>query len=265
MTYKTKAIVLRSKAWPRNARLYVLYTQRFGKVKGVAAGVQKIKSKVAGHLQPFAIVEVMMAKGRNIDRLAQGRFIQGFPYFSQDFISFLRGSYILEIVDRLTREGVADQEIWAMIEDLFTEMNKTGLWGKGFDDYHQSEQLNLLIRLFALKLLDRFGFRPELYSCIHCQNSLDPANLYFSSIQSGTICGNCAIDQPSAKKIPVELIKIFRIGIKQSFAESSRIVLENDVQNLAISIIDEMVMMQTQKPLQTMQFLQSMKEAGSFV
>ncbi len=257
MTYKTKAIVLKSKAWPRNARLYTLYSEKFGKIKGVAAGVQKIKSKVAGHLQPFTIVEVMMAKGRSIDRLAQSRFMKGYTSFGNDFDSLIRGSYVLEIIDALTSEGVADFEIWQLIEELFEELNEQSIWGVGQFDYHQKEKFDLLIRLFALKLLDRFGFCPELYNCLICRELLKPEDLFFSISQSGMFCINCRSDQYPHKQVPIELVKLLRSSLKQPLAQLSRVVVPSELQKQTIVNIDQMVMTQLQKPLKILPYLSS--------
>lgn len=257
MTYKTKAIVLKSKAWPRNARLYTLYSEKFGKIKGVAAGVQKIKSKVAGHLQPFTIVEVMMAKGRSIDRLAQGRFLKGYSSFGQDFSALIRGSYVLEIIDALTNEGIADFQIWQLIEELFEELHEQSLWGIGQFDHHQEAKFDLLVRLFALKLLDQFGFRPELYACLLCRKKLEEHDLFFSVSQSGMFCRSCRTDRYPHQEVPIEMVKLLRSSLSQSLPQLARLVVQPTIQVLAIRQIDQMVMTQIQKPLKLLPYLQS--------
>lgn len=255
MTYKTKAIVLKSRPFPRGARLYTLYSERFGKIKGVAAGSQKIKSKVAGHLQPFSIVEVMMAKGRTIDRLAQGRYLQGYPSFVQDFHFFLQGSYVLEVIESLTDEGVSDYQIWQLIEELFSELHEQSLWAlNGFGQV--SDKADLLIRLFALKLLDRFGFRPELSNCLQCKSTLNPDAIYFSVHQGGLICHNCIQEGTVAHSITEDHVKYLRHALQSPISQAHRVVLDNELQKKIIWDIDQMVMMQLQRPLRLMKYLQ---------
>ena len=261
MTYKTKAIVLRSRPFPRGARLYTLYSQRFGKIKGVAAGSQKIKSKVAGHLQPFTIVEVMMAKGRTLDRLAQGRYLKGFNSFSQDFTIFLQGSYVLEVIDSLTDEGVADYLIWQLIEELFSELDEQSLWavnGLG----QMSNKADLLIRLFAFKLLDRFGFRPELYYCLHCRTEPNylQEKLYFSLASSGIVCSSCVQNGNLGQEVSAEYIKFLRLALKVSLSKAHRIVLPIELESQITEHIDQMVVLQIQRPLHTMKYLRPQKE-----
>lgn len=247
MTYKSEAIVLKSYNWPRSARLYVLYTKRFGKVKGVAAGVQKVKSKVAGHLQPFCITEVMMAQGRSVDRLAQARFVKGFPDLRRDYQSFLHGSYILELIESFTHEGVADQRLWDNIVQVFTELNERSLWGGDAVNHH------LLTRQFALQLLDHFGYRPELYRCFHCQGDLQPDQLEFSLIQSATICQKCSMQGGESQSISAELLKLFRTTIRKPLHEASRVIVHQSIEDSAITLIDQMVGMQLQRRLRTVQ------------
>jgi DNA repair protein RecO (recombination protein O) len=258
MTYKTKAIVLKSKTWPRNARLYTLYSERFGKIKGVAAGTQKVTSKIAGHLQPFTLVEVMMAQGKNIDRLAQGCLMKDFSALSQDYQSYIQGSYVLEIIDTLTQEGVADYLLWDSILELMEEMNQRTNWGA------DGASPELLIRLFAFQLLDRFGYRPELYQCLECRKDLYPENLAFSVAQGGTICGACRQKtRHPYQAVPVEFIKLLRQAVDGSLTEVSRIVLHPEIHLLAVDLIDQMVMMQTQKPLRTVNFFEVINQEES--
>lgn len=259
MTYKTKAIVLKSKDWPRGARLYTLYTERFGKIYGVAAGVQKIKSKVAGHLQPFTIVEVMMAKGRKFDRLAQSRYVRGYHSFSQDFQSYIRGSYVLELIDRLTDEGIADYQVWQLLEQLFEEMHEQSLWAlNAFGE--EMKKTDLLIRYFALKILDLYGVRPELYACLNCKHSIQEGEVYFSLSQSGVYCHSCSRDRPEARQVNTDFIKLIRAVLQGNLQQASRITCPEDLEEFTKEMIDYLVLMQTQRPLSTLNYLQPGKE-----
>ena len=61
-TYQTNAIVLKREDIFEADRLYHLYTEDFGQVKAIAGSVRKINAKLSGHLEPFNIVLVEIAK-----------------------------------------------------------------------------------------------------------------------------------------------------------------------------------------------------------
>jgi len=67
-TYQTKAIVLKREDIFEADRIYHLYTEDFGRVRAIAAGVRKIKAKLTGHLEPFNLiwVELMTKKGGDL-------------------------------------------------------------------------------------------------------------------------------------------------------------------------------------------------------
>lgn len=263
MTYKSRAIVLKSYAWPRNARLYVLYTERFGKVKAVASGVQKVTSKVAGHLQPFSITEAMIAQGRKFDRLAQARFMRGFTGVHRDFLSFAQGSYVLEILDHLTSEGVADQAIWDYTLEVFDQLNEQSAWADEADIDLQ-EKKTYLTRLYALRLLNHFGFGPELYECLHCRNELQPDELHLSVLQSGMLCGACGPTSTDTMRVSVDLLKMLRAARNQPLRDAAKISVAPDIRAQCGQIIDELMMLQTQRSLRTAVFA-PVKKAPSFV
>ena len=69
-TYQDKAITLKRIDIKEADRLFVFYTKEHGKVEAVARGVKKINSKMAGHLEPLGIVDLMIARGKSIDQVA---------------------------------------------------------------------------------------------------------------------------------------------------------------------------------------------------
>ena len=259
VTYKSQAIVLKSYDWPRNARLYVLYTRKYGKVQAVAAGSQKIKSKVAGHLQPFCLTEVMFAKGRSIDKLAQARLVERFHSFSQDWSLFMLGSYIVEVVASLTKEGVADRKIWEALLAVYKELNEQGNWLQGLSEPTSQKRLKWISRVFAWQVLQRLGFSPQLNDCIHCRGELNQTSLSFSLLQGGVVCSKCEQNYPDRIAIDVDTIKLIRFALSSSLPRASRLAASPEVLKSATDLIDQLISVQIQRPLNNAIFLRSIQ------
>src|SRR5260370_29218896 len=70
-TYQADAIVLRRLDYGEADRIVTLLTREYGKLAAIAKGARRGKSKVAGSLDLFARSSMMLAKGRNLDVVAQ--------------------------------------------------------------------------------------------------------------------------------------------------------------------------------------------------
>lgn len=259
MTFKSKAIVLRSYAWPRNARLYILYTKDFGKVRAVAAGSQKIVSKVAGHLQPFCLTEVMFARGRSIDRLAQARLVEQFGAIPQRLPLFLLASYVIEVIEGLTRDGIADQKLWEGLMLVHKELNEQGEWSDLIEQSSPS-RLTWASRVFALQLLERIGARPELSKCLNCRNDLNPEKLSFSLLQGGVVCNNCQQHFPDRTPVEADTIKLLRYGLDNSPQLATRVAVDEDVLDVSSDLVDQLISVQIQRPLNSTAFAQTIQK-----
>ena len=52
---KTAAIVLHSRKWGDADRIVTFYTMRIGKLRGVARGARRLKSRLGGMIEPFTL------------------------------------------------------------------------------------------------------------------------------------------------------------------------------------------------------------------
>jgi DNA repair protein RecO (recombination protein O) len=52
-SFRTEAVVLRHSDWGEADRMLWLYSRELGKVRVIAKGVRKMRSRKAGHLEPM--------------------------------------------------------------------------------------------------------------------------------------------------------------------------------------------------------------------
>ena len=69
--FRVEAVVLRHTDWGEADRLLWLYTLEMGKLRAVARGVRKLRSRKAGHLEPFTRVQLLLARGRDLPIITQ--------------------------------------------------------------------------------------------------------------------------------------------------------------------------------------------------
>ena len=65
-SFRVEAVVLRHVDWGEADRLLTLYSREKGKLRAIAKGVRRLRSRKAGHLEPFTRAAVQLARGRDL-------------------------------------------------------------------------------------------------------------------------------------------------------------------------------------------------------
>ena len=77
----TKAIVLKSMRWGEADRILTFYSLQLGKVRGIARGARRMKSRFGGMLEPFSSINLTFFNKRN-DSLGSISHIDSLESFS---------------------------------------------------------------------------------------------------------------------------------------------------------------------------------------
>ena len=74
--YRDRGVVLRTYKLGEADRIVVMLTPGHGKVRAVAKGVRRTKSRIGGRLEPLSHVELLMYEGRELDIVSQAETIE---------------------------------------------------------------------------------------------------------------------------------------------------------------------------------------------
>src|SRR5947209_2803974 len=102
--YPEQGIILRTMRLGEADRIVTIFTQGSGKVRAVAKGVRKTKSRFGGRLEPFSHVDLLLYRGRDLDIVTQCETITSFRAVREDYERFAAGEAILEATDRVAEE-----------------------------------------------------------------------------------------------------------------------------------------------------------------
>ena len=69
-TYKTEAIIIKRMNLGEADRIVTAFSRDFGKIRFVAKGVRRIKSKFGGSVEPFYKSELLIVNGKSLDILS---------------------------------------------------------------------------------------------------------------------------------------------------------------------------------------------------
>ena len=177
-TYKTKAIVLSSYPYRDHDKIICFYSSDYGRIEARARGSRKIISKLAGHLEPFLLVELMLAHGKRWDILAGSRTISAQKQIRSNVDLLACASVCVEAVKHISKPLSADIKIYNLLTDVLNllEENKLTL----------SEKKHLVIS-FLWKTVCLSGFAPEINNCIHSRKKVEKG--YFSFEGGGMLSG----------------------------------------------------------------------------
>jgi DNA repair protein RecO (recombination protein O) len=169
--YREQGVVLRTWKLGEADRIVVFLTQGEGKVRAVAKGVRKTKSRFGGRLEPFSHVDLSLYRGRELDIVTQAEVITPFRALREDYDRVVAGTAMLEAVDQVAQEREAAIRLYLLL-------------------------VRALRDAFLLKLMALEGYRPALAECAGCGASGQPPRC-FSIARGGGLCERCRSGQES--------------------------------------------------------------------
>ena len=175
--YRDEAVVLRTWKLGEADRIVSLHTQGEGKVRCVAKGVRRTRSKFGAQLEPAGHVAVQIYRGKgDLDTITQTETITRFPSLWNDPDRFARASAMLEVVERLSPEREPNVDRHVMLVRALATLDRVSS--------------PLVLAGFFLKLLMLEGVQPVLDRCVACD-----AEQYLDFIdvsEGGVMCQTCA-------------------------------------------------------------------------
>jgi DNA repair protein RecO (recombination protein O) len=178
--HHTEAVVLRRWRTQEADALYLLFTEAMGKVTVKARGVAKTESRLAGILQPYNRVHVILYskhEDQEVLTVTQASLIRHHPGLQKDLATLSLAACAAELIDACTADAEPNSTLWSLLTKLLD-----------FWDEHQATQAQLVA--FALRVLRVTGFEPHLSSCTEC-GVTDPAQWYYSPERGGIVCPTC--------------------------------------------------------------------------
>ena len=240
MTRLISGIILKKQDYRESDRLFVIYTDELGKIEAVAKGVRKIKSKMAGHLELFSVVNLMVAPGKTYYQIAGADREKNFLNIKSDLGKTVLASFCLEVVDIFTKTDHPDLKIYELIYEIL----------EIFDNEKMKNFLKMysLSKFFTLKLLSLLGWTPELYTCVKCKKKIMPSGNFFDAARGGLTCSNCG---RGGLPISTTAIKILRFILQNDFEKIAVLkITKTNIKELA-KIIDAFVVIRQDRELKS--------------
>jgi DNA repair protein RecO (recombination protein O) len=162
-TYKATGINLKSMPMGESDRLLTILTREFGLVRAIAMGSRKHNSRLGGRSELFVVNELLIAKGRSLDKITQAETLESYPRLGQDLKKLIAGQYLAELC---LHQALSDQPQ----EDLFCLLNEH------LARLERSPASQVLAHLAhaIFQLLILAGVAPQVHLCCVTRQLLPP-------------------------------------------------------------------------------------------
>lgn len=222
-SFKVEAVVLRHNDWGEADRILGLFTREQGKLRVIAKGARKIRSRKAGHLEPFTRITVMLAKSHDLPIVTQVETIDAHLPLHEDLILTSYASYLIELLDRFTFEEGENEPLYNLLVDSLSRLEPpTSAMQIANTTSTPYENTWLPLRFYEIKLLEILGYRPELIHCTNCKEEIKPQDQYFDGESGGVLCPNCGPLRTRARRVSMEALKYFRYIQRSNYEQALR-------------------------------------------
>lgn len=249
-TLRVEAVVLRHSDWGEADRLLVLFTREQGKLRAVAKGARRVRSRKAGHLEPFTRVTLMLARGRDLWIVTQADTVDAYLPLREDLERIAHASYVLELLDRFTYEEGANRPLYQLLIETLARLAAL-------------EDPFLALRYYEIRLLDLLGFRPQLVDCVRCGELIQPQDQYFSALLGGALCPRCGPQEPTARPVSMPALKYLRHLQRGSFSEASRAQVNTAARQEMETLLQYYLTYLLERALNTPAFLREVRRVYS--
>jgi DNA repair protein RecO (recombination protein O) len=246
--FQTEVVILKKTKLGEADRILTFYTPDMGKTQGVAKGVRRPRSKMAGHLELLTHSRVQLARGRNLDTVTGSQTVNAFLPLKEDLWLSSCGLYVTELVNQFTPEHVANPGLFVLLVEALWNLCQPAT------DRQQA------LRHFELHLLDAVGYRPQLQECVNCHADLEAVENYFSPSGGGVLCPNCYGSAGVARPLSVNALKVMRFLQSHDFENANRLKIDAGLAREVETLLRGLIRYLLERDLRSVDWLDALKK-----
>jgi DNA repair protein RecO (recombination protein O) len=163
-TYKATGINLKTQVFGESDRLVTILTKEYGLLTAIAPGARKHNSSLGGRSAMFVVNEVLIAKGRSLDKITQASTVKSYPGLAKDLGKLAASQYLAEIVLSQALSENPQEELYELLNEHLSRLENV------------SSKNPLQVVAFLCHAVFQFmalaGFAPQVDTCCLTQRPL---------------------------------------------------------------------------------------------
>ena len=181
---ETEAIVLRTYRLGEADKIASLFTRQLGKLRAVAAGAQRTKSRYGGTLEPLSYIRLWVfdRENRDLQRINSVELVESFFDMQKDYRIQVAAQYIAEVGERSLPERDVNERAFRLALAVLRALKRSG-------------EINRPLVYFNYWLVKLGGFLPDLEHCMACGRALGEGAGYYGAGSEGLWCESCRTSQ----------------------------------------------------------------------
>ena len=178
---QSQALVLKSYKLGESDKIVVLFTQRFGKLRGVARGARLLKNPFGGGLEPFTYVNLVFFEKRPQDlvQIDSCDIIRSCYTFQGKMVIASLLAYLADLVDGFSQERDPNDKLFRLLL-------------AGLNGVESQVEPLIIARYFEVWLLKLNGLFPSLRNCSQCGKRFPREVEITIDPRGGFLCPSCS-------------------------------------------------------------------------
>jgi len=167
---ETDAFVLRTFTIKEADKVCVFFTREAGKLRGVAHGARRLKSRFGASLEPFTEVSLDYFQKENKELVSISNCEIISSQFTEGMSSEMLGvmHYLAELVIEFAPDHEPNEKVYRLILATLESLRRIG----AADAKERNEKLPAIVRYFEIWMLKLAGFFPYWKNCGACGKDL---------------------------------------------------------------------------------------------
>ncbi len=196
--YQTEAIVLSRFELGEADRVLTLLTPHEGKMKVIAKGVRRPRSRLGGAVEPFAELVLVLARARTFDVVTSASVGHAWLALREKLESTATAWYLAELAERAVEERAFAYPVYALLRRAYQLL----------DDGMAPSRV---ARWYEFGLADALGMRPEVERCVECDSVLEPTDEFrWVPALGGVLCSRHAPPPGEQVRLSLDALKLLR-------------------------------------------------------
>jgi DNA repair protein RecO (recombination protein O) len=245
-TYQADAIVLRRLDYGEADRILTLLTREHGKLSAIARGARKSQSR-AGALDLFGRSRMMLAKGHNLDVVAQVERRGDARNISGDMHRTAYASLVAEVVDKVLEDRHPVDDVFDLVVETLDRLNAPARLPRADAAW------------FLMRILDLLGYQPQLGACAGCGSPLPEAAVWFSPLLGGVLCERCGGHAQAGSELSLTALKVLRVMQAGDGALYDRLRLPSELLTQVERPLEDQLEYHLDRHLKSLDFLRGLR------
>ncbi|MEO6798006.1 MAG: DNA repair protein RecO [Candidatus Dormibacter sp.] len=246
-TYRADAIVLHRLDYGEADRILTLLTREHGKLAAIAKGSRRAKTRIGNGLDLFARSRMMLARGRNLDVVAQAERNGDVRHISGDLHRTAYACLVAEVADKVLEERHPVDDVFELVVTTIERLNVPERSPRAESAW------------FVMRILDLLGYQPQLLACAGCGEALPEIAAWFSPLLGGVLCHRCGAHDQAGSPVSVNGLKVLRVMAADDAALYDRLRLSGELLTEVENALEGQLEYHLDRRLKSLEFIRNMR------